>query len=173
MISPAFPGILRVWDVATAACVHTQPVPFALQDEPSERSLSQCQFVPARNEILTVSVEHNIIFYDAQTLQLRKQVTTLSLPFPLSRSSSASGRALPRGALGSRLFWNCSREFHWSGGMLPRDQHRDEKAEQTWPEMPLVCRNDTQCEMKTSHSHLVLQLPFLSWTVSIAACRIQ
>ncbi|NXP42681.1 TBL3 protein, partial [Leiothrix lutea] len=67
-------GILRVWDVATAACVHTQPVPFALQDEPSERSLSQCQFVPARNEILTVSVEHNIVFYDAQTLQLRKQL---------------------------------------------------------------------------------------------------
>ncbi|KAL2299100.1 hypothetical protein Nmel_014716 [Mimus melanotis] len=66
--------ILRVWEVATAACVHTQPVPFVLQEEPSERSLSQCQFVPARNEILTVSMEHNIIFYDAQTLQLRKQL---------------------------------------------------------------------------------------------------
>lgn len=124
--------MLRVWDVATAACVHTQPVPFALQDEPSERSLSQCQFVPARKEILTVSVEHNIVFYDAQTLQLRKQVTTLSLPFPLSRSSS--GRALPRGALGSSLFWDCSMVPENSTGlgeMLPTDQLRHEKAEQT------------------------------------------
>ncbi|XP_036248725.1 transducin beta-like protein 3 [Molothrus ater] len=67
-------GILRVWEVATAACVHSQAVPFALREEPSERSLSQCQFVPARNEILTVSMEHNILFYDAQSLQLRKQL---------------------------------------------------------------------------------------------------
>lgn len=84
MTPPVFPGILRVWEVATAACVHTQPVPFALQEEPSERSLSQCQFVPARNELLTVSMEHNIVFYDAQTLQLRKQVTALSLLVPFS-----------------------------------------------------------------------------------------
>lgn len=110
MISAGFSGILRVWDVATAACVHTQPVPFALQEEPSERSLSQCQFVPARNEILTVSVEHNIVFYDAQTLQLRKQVTALSLPFPLSmlQDQLCFWKSFARGALGSSLFWNCS-----------------------------------------------------------------
>lgn len=93
--------------MATAACVHTQPVPFTLQEEPSEHSLSQCQFVPARNEILTVSMEHNIVFYDAQTLQLRKQVPTLSLPFPLSvlQEQLCFWKSF---ALGSRLFWNCS-----------------------------------------------------------------
>lgn len=70
-----------MWEVATAACVFTQPVPFELKEEASERSLTQCTFVPARNEIVTVSVEHNIVLYDAQTLQLRKQVT---IKFPLS-----------------------------------------------------------------------------------------
>jgi len=77
-------GILKVWEAATAACVYTQPVPFKSKEEASERSLTQCMLVPERNEIVTVSVEHNIVFYDAQTLQLRKQVTTLSLPLPLS-----------------------------------------------------------------------------------------
>lgn len=91
-------GILKVWEVATAACVYTQPVPFELKEEASERSLTQCMLVPERNEIVTVSVEHNIVFYDAQTLQLRKQVTTLSLPFPvplsvLLRISSALGES--------------------------------------------------------------------------------
>uniref|UniRef100_A0A8B9M624 Transducin beta like 3 n=1 Tax=Accipiter nisus TaxID=211598 RepID=A0A8B9M624_9AVES len=66
--------ILKVWEVATAACVYTQPVPFELKEEASERSLTQCMLVPERNEIVTVSVEHNIVFYDAQTLQLRKQL---------------------------------------------------------------------------------------------------
>ncbi|PKU34177.1 transducin betahypothetical protein [Limosa lapponica baueri] len=66
-------GILKVWEVATAACVYTQPVPFELKEEASERSLTQCMLVPERNEIVTVSVEHNIVFYDAQSLQLRKQ----------------------------------------------------------------------------------------------------
>lgn len=135
MIFAVFSGILRVWDVATAACVHTQPVPFALREEPSERSLSQCQFVPARNEILTVSVEHNIVFYDAQTLQLRKQVTALSLPFPLSMlqdqlcfwKSFAQGCPWLQPVL--ELF-HSAREFHWFGGILPRDQHRNKKAEQ-------------------------------------------
>ncbi|KAM9372396.1 transducin beta-like protein 3 [Phaethornis superciliosus] len=67
-------GILKVWEAATAACVHSQPVPFELKEEMSEHSLTQCLLVPARNQIITVSVEHNIVFYDAQTLQLRKQL---------------------------------------------------------------------------------------------------
>ncbi|NXL42572.1 TBL3 protein, partial [Podilymbus podiceps] len=67
-------GILKVWEVATAACVYTQPVPFESKEEASERSLTQCMLVPERNEIVTVSVEHNIVLYDAQTLQLRKQL---------------------------------------------------------------------------------------------------
>ncbi|XP_061329291.1 transducin beta-like protein 3 [Pezoporus flaviventris] len=67
-------GILKVWEVATAACVYSQPMPFELKEEASECSVTQCMLVPERNEIVTVSVEHNIIFYDAQTLQLKKQL---------------------------------------------------------------------------------------------------
>lgn len=65
--------------------MYTQPVPFEpveSEEEASEHSLTHCMLVPERNEIVTVSVEHNIVLYDAQTLQLRKQVTTLSLSFP-------------------------------------------------------------------------------------------
>lgn len=70
-------GVLKVWEVATAACVYSQPVPFEpveSEEEASEHSLTHCMLVPERNEIVTVSVEHNIVFYDAQTLQLRKQL---------------------------------------------------------------------------------------------------
>ncbi|XP_009993078.1 PREDICTED: transducin beta-like protein 3 [Chaetura pelagica] len=67
-------GILKVWEVATAACVYSQTVPFELQEEPSEHSLTQCLLLPARNQLLTVTAEHNILLYDAHTLQLRKQL---------------------------------------------------------------------------------------------------
>uniref|UniRef100_A0A8B9CAN2 Transducin beta like 3 n=1 Tax=Anser brachyrhynchus TaxID=132585 RepID=A0A8B9CAN2_9AVES len=70
-------GVLKIWEVATAACVYTQPVPFEpveSKEEASEHSLTQCMLVPERNEVVTVSVEHNIVLYDAQTLQLRKQL---------------------------------------------------------------------------------------------------
>uniref|UniRef100_A0A8C3M008 Transducin beta like 3 n=1 Tax=Chrysolophus pictus TaxID=9089 RepID=A0A8C3M008_CHRPC len=70
-------GVLKIWEVATAACVYTQPVPFEpveSEEEASEHSLTHCMLVPERNEIVTVSVEHNIVLYDAQTLQLRKQL---------------------------------------------------------------------------------------------------
>ncbi|KAF4792020.1 Transducin beta-like protein 3 [Turdus rufiventris] len=74
---------IRIWDLNSSKCValldgHFSAVTsLAFADGNtllSERSLSQCQFVPARNELLTVSMEHNIVFYDAQTLQLRKQL---------------------------------------------------------------------------------------------------
>ncbi|XP_054246864.1 transducin beta-like protein 3 [Indicator indicator] len=67
-------GVLKVWEAATAACVYTQAVPFELKEEASEHSLTQCMLVPGRKEIVTVSVEHNIVLYDAQTLQLKKQL---------------------------------------------------------------------------------------------------
>ncbi|XP_064376115.1 transducin beta-like protein 3 isoform X2 [Dromaius novaehollandiae] len=69
-------GILKIWEVATAACVFTQAVPFEpveSKEEASERSLTHCMLVPGRNEVVTVSMEHNIVLYDAPTLQLRKQ----------------------------------------------------------------------------------------------------
>ncbi|XP_068002591.1 transducin beta-like protein 3 [Melanerpes formicivorus] len=67
-------GVLKVWEAATAACVYSQAVPFEPQEEASEHSLTQCLLLPGRKELVTVSVEHNIVLYDAQTLQLKKQL---------------------------------------------------------------------------------------------------
>ncbi|XP_015284782.1 PREDICTED: transducin beta-like protein 3, partial [Gekko japonicus] len=69
-------GILQLWNASTAACVYSQPLPrhrAASEEEAGEHSLVHCALVPVRDEIVTVSAEHNIIFYDARTLQLRKQ----------------------------------------------------------------------------------------------------
>ncbi|XP_006024069.1 transducin beta-like protein 3 [Alligator sinensis] len=70
-------GALRIWDAATAACVNTQPVPYqpveSGEEEANEHSLTNCMLVPEKNEIATVTAEHNIVLYDIQTLQLRKQ----------------------------------------------------------------------------------------------------
>ncbi|KAL8174882.1 UNVERIFIED_CONTAM: Transducin beta-like protein 3 [Gekko kuhli] len=69
-------GILQIWNVSTAACVYSQPPPryrATSEEEAGEHSLVHCALVPVRDEIVTVSAEHNIVFYDARTLQLRKQ----------------------------------------------------------------------------------------------------
>lgn len=112
-----------MWEVATAACVYTQPVPFESKEEASERSLTQCTLVPARNEIVTVSVEHNIVLYDAQTLQLRKQVITF--PCPSARASSAAGGSFVWGCAALlpvlELFWVTNQKAGFTGGGVGRN----------------------------------------------------
>ncbi|XP_030067433.1 transducin beta-like protein 3 [Microcaecilia unicolor] len=70
-------GILRIWDAETAICVYTQTLPYPLpksaEENASEHSLTHCLLVPTRSEIAAVTVEHNILLYDLQTMQLRKQ----------------------------------------------------------------------------------------------------
>lgn len=115
--------------------MYTQPVPFELKEEASERSLTQCMLVPERKEIVTVSVEHNIVLYDAQTLELKKQVTTFNHHFPISLSM----KALPWDVHASCLYLNgslvTSQKPNFTDGAAWRKQ---EKRKQSRPEIPQV-----------------------------------
>uniref|UniRef100_A0A670JU37 Transducin beta like 3 n=1 Tax=Podarcis muralis TaxID=64176 RepID=A0A670JU37_PODMU len=70
-------GILRVWDAASATCVHSQSLPClpaaCVDQEDGLQSLMHCVLVPMKSQIVTVNSERNICMYDAQTLELRKQ----------------------------------------------------------------------------------------------------
>ncbi|XP_033022978.1 transducin beta-like protein 3 [Lacerta agilis] len=70
-------GILRVWDAASATCVHSQSLPClpaaCMHQEDGLQSFMHCILVPMKSQIVTVNSERNICMYDAQTLELRKQ----------------------------------------------------------------------------------------------------
>ncbi|KAM8961647.1 transducin beta-like protein 3 [Pelodytes ibericus] len=70
-------GILRVWDAVSAKCVHSQTLPHHTEkvsdEEANEHSLTHCLLLPNQSEVLTVTVEHNILIYDLQNLDLKKQ----------------------------------------------------------------------------------------------------
>lgn len=70
-------GILRVWDAATSRCVYSQSLPHTSkkvsEEEGDEHSLIHCLLLPNQREVLTVTAEHNILIYDLQDLQLKKQ----------------------------------------------------------------------------------------------------
>ncbi|XP_053550459.1 transducin beta-like protein 3 [Bombina bombina] len=70
-------GILRVWDAASSKCVYSQTLPHIAKgnsdEETNEHSLTHCLLLPDQQQIATVTAEHNILMYDLQKLQLRKQ----------------------------------------------------------------------------------------------------
>ncbi|XP_066496660.1 transducin beta-like protein 3 [Tiliqua scincoides] len=69
-------GILQVWDVSSANCVHSQSLPYLLKaslEDVGEHSLMHCVLVPVKSEVITVNADHNIILYDARTLEPKKQ----------------------------------------------------------------------------------------------------
>ncbi|XP_042294532.1 transducin beta-like protein 3 [Sceloporus undulatus] len=70
-------GILRVWDAASATCVHSQSLPHlpaqSKEEEAGEHSLVHCVLVPVKSEVVAVNAEHNISMYSAETLELKKQ----------------------------------------------------------------------------------------------------
>ncbi|XP_029433433.1 transducin beta-like protein 3 isoform X2 [Rhinatrema bivittatum] len=70
-------GILRIWEAGTSVCVYAQTLPSpsakTTEEDTSEHSLTHCLLVPTRHELAAVTVEHNVLLYDLQTLQLRKQ----------------------------------------------------------------------------------------------------
>ncbi|XP_075421861.1 transducin beta-like protein 3 isoform X2 [Ascaphus truei] len=70
-------GILRVWDAASATCVYSQALSHTTngvsEEEANEHSLTHCLLLPNQQEVVTVTVEHNIVLYDLQKLQLKKQ----------------------------------------------------------------------------------------------------
>ncbi|KAG8433326.1 hypothetical protein GDO86_017564 [Hymenochirus boettgeri] len=70
-------GILRVWDAASAVCVHSQTLAYINKGTPSEEaneySITHCLLFPNLEEIATVTAEHNIVVYDLHNLKLKKQ----------------------------------------------------------------------------------------------------
>ncbi|XP_053132239.1 transducin beta-like protein 3 [Hemicordylus capensis] len=70
-------GIIRIWDAFSTTCVHSQSLPHlpeASKEEGSgEHRLVHCVLVPGKSEIVTVNADQNIVLYDAETLEPRKQ----------------------------------------------------------------------------------------------------
>ncbi|KAJ6653728.1 hypothetical protein lerEdw1_008754 [Lerista edwardsae] len=66
-------GVLKVWDVNSANCVHCQSLPHLLSASRQEHSLMHCVLVPVKSEVITVNADHNIVLYDAETLEPKKQ----------------------------------------------------------------------------------------------------
>lgn len=61
-------GILRVWEAASGQCVYTQPQMPGLRQE-----LTHCTLARAADLLLTVTADHNLLLYEAHSLQLQKQ----------------------------------------------------------------------------------------------------
>lgn len=61
-------GILRVWEAASGQCVYTQPQMSGLRQE-----LTHCTLARAAGLLLTVTADHNLLLYEARSLQLQKQ----------------------------------------------------------------------------------------------------
>lgn len=61
-------GVLRVWEAASGQCVHTQQ-----QLSGPGRELTHCTLVRAAGLLLSVTADHNLLLYEARSLQLQKQ----------------------------------------------------------------------------------------------------
>ena len=67
---PTPTGILRVWEAASGQCVHAQPrLPGPGQE------LTHCALARAAGLLLSVTADHNLLLYEARSLQLQKQVS--------------------------------------------------------------------------------------------------
>ncbi|XP_053527666.1 transducin beta-like protein 3 isoform X1 [Artibeus jamaicensis] len=61
-------GVLRVWEAASGQCVHAQ------QQLPGPgRELTFCTLVRSAGLLLSVTADHNLLLYEAHSLQLKKQ----------------------------------------------------------------------------------------------------
>uniref|UniRef100_A0A8C0P265 U3 small nucleolar RNA-associated protein 13 C-terminal domain-containing protein n=1 Tax=Canis lupus familiaris TaxID=9615 RepID=A0A8C0P265_CANLF len=61
-------GLLRVWEAASGQCVYAQPQP------PGPRQgLTHCTLAQSAGLLLSVTTDHNLLLYEARSLQLQKQ----------------------------------------------------------------------------------------------------
>ncbi|XP_006874015.1 PREDICTED: transducin beta-like protein 3 [Chrysochloris asiatica] len=61
-------GSLRVWEAASGQCVYTQP-----RLPGPGLQLTHCVLAPAAGLLLSATADHNLLLYEARSLQLRKQ----------------------------------------------------------------------------------------------------
>lgn len=64
-----------MWEAASGQCVYTQPQMPGLGQE-----LTHCTLARAAGLVLTVTADHNLLLYEAHSLQLQKQVSICSCP---------------------------------------------------------------------------------------------
>ncbi|XP_048188772.1 transducin beta-like protein 3 [Perognathus longimembris pacificus] len=61
-------GTLRVWEASSAQCVYTQPQPPG-----PGRELTHCALARTAGLLLSITADHNLLLYNAHSLQLQKQ----------------------------------------------------------------------------------------------------
>ena len=73
-MSPSGPcphtGMLRVWEASSGQCVHAQR-----QLPGPGQELTHCTLARAAGLLLSVTADHNLLLYEARSLQLQKQVS--------------------------------------------------------------------------------------------------
>lgn len=62
-----------MWEAASGQCVYTQPQMPGLGQE-----LTHCTLARTAGLLLTVTTDHNLLLYEAHSLQLQKQVSICS-----------------------------------------------------------------------------------------------
>ena len=91
--SPSSPcphtGLLRVWEAASGQCVYAQPQPPGPRQE-----LTHCTLAQSAGLLLSVTTDHNLLLYEARSLQLQKQVSTAPARPQAWESSSLLMQAL-------------------------------------------------------------------------------
>lgn len=60
-----------MWEAASGQCVYTQP-----QMPGQGQELTHCSLARTAGLLLTVTADHNLLLYEARSLQLQKQVST-------------------------------------------------------------------------------------------------
>uniref|UniRef100_A0A8C5GPD4 U3 small nucleolar RNA-associated protein 13 C-terminal domain-containing protein n=1 Tax=Gouania willdenowi TaxID=441366 RepID=A0A8C5GPD4_GOUWI len=80
-------GVLRVWEASSARCVHTRTLSSTLtpasgeeqeKDEDNPRSLTFLFHLPVSSRLVTVTAEHNIVFYQLPSLSTLQQFSGYS-----------------------------------------------------------------------------------------------
>lgn len=78
-----------MWEAASGQCVHTEQ-----QLSGPGRELTHCTLVQASGLILCATADHNLLLYEACSLQLQKQVSTVPAQ-PLASGHQPSIHAYP------------------------------------------------------------------------------
>lgn len=110
-------GVLRVWEAASGQCVHTQQ-----QLSGPGRELTHCTLVRAAGLLLSVTADHNLLLYEARSLQLQKQVSTAPAQF-MACGHQPSIHKCPGLCLSTPKFAGYSEEILDVRFLGPEDSH--------------------------------------------------
>lgn len=110
-------GMLRVWEAASGQCVYTQQ-----QLSGPGQELTHCTLVRAAGLLLSVTADHNLLLYEAHSLQLQKQVSTVTA-LPVAWEHQPSIHAYPGLCPSDPQFAGYSEEVLDVRFLGPEDSH--------------------------------------------------